>query len=94
MKALLDTNIPVDFLGGVRQARDELALHDEKAISIISAEGQPFHSPEADAALFDAIKEHLDPKVTLIEMECEINDPVFALACANALLKSLNARKR
>ena len=69
-------------------------LLPKKAISIISAEGQPFHSPEADAALFGAIKEHLDPKVALIEMECEINDPVFALACANALLKSLNARKR
>lgn len=36
MKALFDTNILIDFLNAVPQARDEMALYDEKAISIIS----------------------------------------------------------
>ncbi len=36
VKALLDTNILIDYLRGVRQAKDELALHQDKAISAIT----------------------------------------------------------
>ncbi|WP_349436513.1 type II toxin-antitoxin system VapC family toxin [Pararhizobium sp. A13] len=36
VKALFDTNILIDYLNGVPQARDELALYEERAISIIS----------------------------------------------------------
>jgi uncharacterized protein (UPF0261 family) len=64
-------------------------LLPKKAISIISAAGKPFHSPEADAALFDGIKKHLRPGIPLIEMDCEVNAPEFAAACAEALLASL-----
>jgi uncharacterized protein (UPF0261 family) len=67
-------------------------LLPKKAISIISAPGKPFDSPEADAALFDAIKKHLRSGIPLIEMDCEVNAPEFAAACANALLASLPAR--
>ena len=50
-------------------------------VSMIDAPGQPFHSPEADQALFAAIREHLDTsKVELIEMPNHINDPEFAEA--------------
>ncbi|MGB1128972.1 MAG: Tm-1-like ATP-binding domain-containing protein [Haloferula sp.] len=62
-----------------------------RAISIISAEGQPFHDPEADAALFSAIRDHLSDKVELIEVDAAINDPEFSSACAEALLKNLNS---
>ena len=60
-----------------------------KAISIISAEGGVFHDPAADAALFTSIKQHIKPGIPLIEMDCKINDPEFAKACAGALLASL-----
>jgi len=60
-----------------------------KAISIISAPGQPFYDPQADKALFDSIKQHLKPEVPVIEMDCEINAPEFSAACANALLQML-----
>ena len=60
-----------------------------RAISVISAPGQPFHSPEADAALFGAIRQHLKPGIPLMELDCEINAPEFAEACARALLASL-----
>jgi uncharacterized protein (UPF0261 family) len=60
-----------------------------KAISIISAEGKPFHDPAADAALFQAIRQHLKKEVPLVEMDCEINDPAFSSACAEALLGHL-----
>jgi uncharacterized protein (UPF0261 family) len=60
-----------------------------KAISIISAEGQPFHDPVADEALFAAIKSNLSISVELIEVDAEINAPEFSKACADALLKNL-----
>ncbi len=60
-----------------------------QAISIISAAGQPFYDPEADQALFQAIREHLKPGIPLIEMDCAINDAEFASACARALLAHL-----
>jgi uncharacterized protein (UPF0261 family) len=66
-------------------------LLPRKAISIISAEGKPFYDAEADAALFDAIKQHLRPGIPLIELDCEVNAPEFAAACAKSLLGSLSA---
>lgn len=64
-------------------------LIPKKAISVISAEGQSFHSPEADAALFGAIKSHLRRDISVIELDCAINDPLFAESCAKTLLDSL-----
>jgi len=58
-----------------------------KGVSMIDAEGQDFYSPEADAALFDAIREHLDQeRVELVELDLHINDPAFADAFAEKLL--------
>jgi uncharacterized protein (UPF0261 family) len=54
-------------------------------VSMIDAEDQPFHDPEADAALFEAIRENLDPRVELVEMQCNINDPEFAIAMVDKL---------
>ena len=61
-----------------------------KATSVISAAGQPFHDPAADAALFDAIREHLRKDIPIVEMDAAINDPAFAEACAHTLLASLS----
>jgi uncharacterized protein (UPF0261 family) len=58
-----------------------------RAVSIISAKGQPFYDPKADAALFDAIRADLDKRIPLIEMDVLINEPVFAEACAKELLR-------
>jgi len=62
-----------------------------RAISIISAPGGAFHWPEADAALFAAIKKHLRPGIPLVELDAAINDPAFAEACAKALLASIES---
>ncbi len=56
----------------------------EKAISVISAEGQVFHDPAADHALFTAIRANTHQLVESFDME--INDPGFASVCANKLL--------
>jgi len=67
-------------------------LIPRKAISVISAAGQPFHDPKADAALFDAIKR--DAKVPVEDHDLEINDPAFATACAERLLALMRAAAR
>jgi uncharacterized protein (UPF0261 family) len=64
-------------------------LVPRRAISIVSAPGQPFHDPAADEALFTSLKSHLRAGIPLIEADLEINDPAFARACAEALLGHL-----
>ena len=63
-----------------------------KAISIISAEGQPFHDAEADQALFNAIHEHA--RCEVIDFDEEINSEVFAQAAARKLLSLINSQQR
>jgi uncharacterized protein (UPF0261 family) len=64
-----------------------------RGVSMIDAEGKPFHSPEADAALFAAIRRHLDRKrVELVELDQHINDPAFAEAMTARLLAMLAQR--
>ena len=60
-----------------------------RAISIISAPGQPFHDPEADRALFASLKAGLRADIPVRELDMEINDPCFADACADELLAML-----
>lgn len=61
----------------------------KKAISVISAPGQPFHDAAADRALFTALKR--DARVPVLEYDMEINDPAFARACAEKLLELMRA---
>lgn len=60
-----------------------------RGISAIGAPGGPFHDPAADGALFGSLKKNLEPGIPVVEMDCAINDPAFAAACAEALLKIL-----
>jgi uncharacterized protein (UPF0261 family) len=48
-------------------------------VSMIDAEGQPFHDPEADAALFEELRK-VGGNVELVEMDEHVNDPEFAKA--------------
>ncbi|GDY20488.1 hypothetical protein LBMAG56_18330 [Verrucomicrobiota bacterium] len=65
-----------------------------RAISVISAPGQKFHDPAADAALFTALKSHLRRDIPVLELDCAINDPSFATACAQTLLKNIATAKQ
>lgn len=62
-----------------------------KAISVISAAGQPFHDAAADDALFNAIRETAN--VPVEEIDEEINSPVFAKVCATKLLELMAASR-
>src|ERR671934_2969509 len=56
-----------------------------RGVSMIDAEGQPFHDPEADEALFGVLREEVGSGVELIEMDNNVNDPEFADAMADKL---------
>jgi uncharacterized protein (UPF0261 family) len=56
-----------------------------RGVSLIDAEGQPFYDPEADAALFAALRDGLGANVELHELDLELNDPRFAAAMAERL---------
>lgn len=61
-----------------------------RGVSAMDKEGAPFHDPNADVALFDALRRHVrTPPVELIELDLHINDPAFADALAEKLLASL-----
>jgi len=54
-------------------------------VSAIDVPGQPFADPEADRALFDAVRTTLAPAVELRERDTPINDESFAVELADAL---------
>ncbi len=56
-----------------------------EGVSMLDAEGEDFHDPEADTALFGALRENLDERIDLVEMETDINDEAFAKTLANQL---------
>ena len=60
-----------------------------RGISAIDAEGKPFWWPEADAALFQSLRNWMSPRAELIELDMHINDPAFAETAASKLLKML-----
>lgn len=60
-------------------------------VSMLDAEGEAFYDPEADDALFDALREHLDDDVEVIESPANINDDEFALTLAEAIDRRMRA---
>jgi uncharacterized protein (UPF0261 family) len=56
-----------------------------RGVSAIDAAGHPFWWPEADAALFQSLRNAISPHVKLIELDLHINDPAFAQAAASTL---------
>ncbi|SHG18937.1 Uncharacterized protein, UPF0261 family, partial [Arenibacter palladensis] len=60
-----------------------------KGISQIDSEGDIFYDPEADSALFGAIRESADGHVPVREVDAHINDAAFAEALVERLMKIL-----
>jgi uncharacterized protein (UPF0261 family) len=56
-----------------------------RGVSMIATGGGPFYDPEADEALFAALREDLGENVELHELDLDVNDPAFAEAMANRL---------
>jgi uncharacterized protein (UPF0261 family) len=65
-----------------------------KGVSAISSPGFIFHDAEADTALFRAIRKTLRKDIPVREIDATVNDPVFAEACARALLENIEAHAK
>jgi len=64
-------------------------LLPELGVSAIDVEGQPFHDPEADEALFSTQEKevHQNSKRQLIRLPLAINDPLFSKALIDNFLE-------
>lgn len=58
-----------------------------KGVSEIDLEGKPFYDPAALPAFVNALKSRLRKDIPIIEMQTDINDPAFASATVEALLR-------
>ena len=65
-----------------------------KGLSMLDAPGERFWSPEADSALFTALKTHLRKDIPVIELNCNINAPEFAEQCVAELLKNISLKNQ
>jgi len=63
-----------------------------KGLSAIGGEGFLFHDPQADEALFTALRNTLRVNISVIAREENINDKAFAEACATELLKNIERK--
>jgi uncharacterized protein (UPF0261 family) len=80
--------------GKVNQSTGPVAVYVPlRGISVISSEGGPFYWPEADRALFDALRDNLRKDIPYHELDMNINDQPFAQAMADDLLGMIRTRK-
>ncbi|MBI1285599.1 MAG: UPF0261 family protein [Thiobacillus sp.] len=56
-----------------------------KGVSSVAIAGEPFFDPEADQALFAAIRNGLGPNVKLVERDVDINNTDFVIEAADEL---------
>jgi uncharacterized protein (UPF0261 family) len=61
-----------------------------RGVSMIDAEGKPFHDAEADKALFDSLRQHLSKNVKVAQVDANINDDLFADAFVKEMLEVLS----
>lgn len=60
-----------------------------QGLSVIDSPGGPFWWPEANQALFRALKKNLRRDIPVIELDCNINDATFATKCVEILLTGI-----
>jgi uncharacterized protein (UPF0261 family) len=71
-------------------------LIPEKGVSAIDCPGQPFHDPEADAALFEELESAVLPATvrSIRRLPFHINDPRFAQALVEEFLSLHDAARQ
>jgi uncharacterized protein (UPF0261 family) len=71
-----------------------ILLIPERGVSALDAPGQPFHEPEADAALFDELERAVQqtPARQIRRLPCHINDPAFARALVEACFEATGTK--
>jgi len=81
MRTNVEENVKMGriFAQKANQAKGRVAfLLPLKGVSILDSQGDRFWWPEADQAMFEAIKKDLKPGIKVVELEANINDRAFA----------------
>ncbi|TVR54408.1 MAG: UPF0261 family protein [Puniceicoccaceae bacterium] len=65
----------------------------KRGVSILDGEGQPFCDWETDQVFVDTLRNGLDPRIPVWEVDANINDPAFAKAAIERFLELLNQTK-
>jgi len=63
-----------------------------RGVSQLDSPGGEFWWPEADTALYDAIRAKLRPDIPVVELDLNINDPAFADTATDLLLGYIGAK--
>ena len=63
-----------------------------RGLSILDGDGQQFCDREADQAMFAALKLNLRPEIEVVEMDANINDPVFAERAVELMLELISRK--
>ncbi len=63
-----------------------------KGVSQLDSPGGEFWWPEANGALYDAIRANLRPDIPVVELDLNINDPAFADTATETLLRYIGAK--
>ena len=58
-----------------------------RGVSILDGDGQPFCDREADRAMFDAIRQNVNPDIPVVELDGNINDPQFSTEAVRMMLQ-------
>ncbi len=74
----------------VRKARVKVLI-PLRGFSSLGVYGGPLHDPACDEVLAKVLKEHLDPEIDVVEVDADINSPVFAEAVADALKRAFES---
>lgn len=61
-----------------------------RGVSQLDAPGKEFWNPEADSALYEAIKQNVRANIPVYELDANINDDTFVDAMTDKLLEFLN----
>ncbi len=96
---LMRTTVEENFILGETLARKlnkstspTVLVFPKGGVSLLDKSGHPFEGIEERQALYNGIKETLNPHVKLVEVEEDINHPVVASLIANQLLELLSTR--
>lgn len=72
------------------QSKGETAIFlPLQGVSELDAPGKEFWWPEANLALFNAIKKYIKPGIPVYELDCNINDAEFAEAVTGKLMEMI-----
>ncbi|MEX0778970.1 MAG: Tm-1-like ATP-binding domain-containing protein [Balneolales bacterium] len=63
-----------------------------RGLSMIDKQDQPFHDPQADQALFEALRQYTEPHIKILDADMHINDASFASLIADELISLLKKK--